>query len=77
MASIASSIAAPVSPPLSAQQLETLRAVGHERFADAGDVLYRVGDRRYPFIAILDGEVAIHDGNGARVRAPRIGRLPR
>jgi thioredoxin reductase (NADPH) len=57
-------MAAPVSPPLSAQQLETLRAVGHERFADAGDILYRVGDRRYPFIAILDGEVAIHDATG-------------
>jgi thioredoxin reductase (NADPH) len=57
-------MAAPVSPPLSAQQLETLRVVGHERFADAGDVLYRVGDRHYPFIAILDGEVAIHDATG-------------
>jgi len=29
-----------------------------------GDVLYRVGDRTYPFIAILEGEVAIVDSAG-------------
>jgi thioredoxin reductase (NADPH) len=32
-----------------------------------GDVLYRVGDQRYPFIAILDGEVAILDAEGNEI----------
>jgi hypothetical protein len=54
------------SPPLSASQLATLAALGDERTADAGDVLYRVGDRRYPFIAILEGEVAISTRPAAR-----------
>jgi thioredoxin reductase (NADPH) len=60
-------VAAPVSPPLSAAQLATLRGVGEERFARAGEVLYQVGDRRYPFIAILDGEVAIRDAGGREI----------
>jgi thioredoxin reductase (NADPH) len=55
------------SPPLSASQLATLAALGDERTADAGDVLYRVGDRRYPFIAILEGEVAILDPAGREI----------
>ena len=46
---------------LSASQVETLARVGEERRAEVGDVLYRVGDQRYPFIAILEGEVAIVD----------------
>ena len=45
----------PASPLLSASQLATLAALGEERTANVGDVLYRVGDRSYPFIAILDG----------------------
>jgi thioredoxin reductase (NADPH) len=32
-----------------------------------GDVLYRVGDRQYPFIAILEGEVAILDPAGHEI----------
>jgi thioredoxin reductase (NADPH) len=47
---------------LSASQLATLAEVGEERTADVGDVLYRVGDETYPFVAILEGEVAILDG---------------
>src|SRR5581483_5803059 len=47
--------AAPVSPLLSPSQMATLARVGEERTADVGDVLFRVGDQRYPFIAILDG----------------------
>ncbi len=32
-----------------------------------GDVLFRVGDKRYPFMAILEGEVAIQDAAGAEI----------
>jgi thioredoxin reductase (NADPH) len=46
---------------LSASQLATLAQLGEERSARVGDVLYRVGDARYPFIAIVEGEVAILD----------------
>src|SRR3954454_13498010 len=55
------------SPPLSAVQLATLAELGDERTADVGDVLYRVGDRQYPFIAILEGEVAILDAAGHEI----------
>jgi hypothetical protein len=50
---------APPSPTLSASPLAILRELGEERTAEAGEVLYRVGDRDYPFIAIIEGEVAI------------------
>ena len=53
---------APASPLLSASQLATLAEHGEERTAAVGDVLYRVGDQSYPFMAILEGEVAILDG---------------
>jgi thioredoxin reductase (NADPH) len=56
-----------LSPPLSASQLATLRAAGEERLAKVGDVLYRVGDRRYPFVAIVEGEVAILDAGGREI----------
>src|SRR5262245_9926066 len=46
---------------LSGSQLATLAELGEERTASGGDVLFRVGDRRYPFIAILEGEVALLD----------------
>jgi thioredoxin reductase (NADPH) len=49
---------------LTDEQLELLRAHGEERTAEVGDVLYRVGDRTYPFIAILAGEAAILDPQG-------------
>src|SRR5947208_5086793 len=49
---------------LSASQLATLAELGEERTANVGDVLYRVRDRRYPFIAIIEGEVAILDAAG-------------
>ena len=58
---------APASPSLSSSQLDTLRRVGEERTADVGDVLYTVGDRTYPFIAIIDGEVAINDAAGHEI----------
>ncbi len=54
----------PPSPTLSPSQLTTLRELGEERTAEPGDVLYRVGDREYPFIVILEGEVTIRDSTG-------------
>src|SRR6266540_461862 len=55
---------APGSPSLSATQLATLARLGEERTARVGDVLYRVGDATYPFVAIQEGEVAILDAAG-------------
>jgi len=63
--------ASPVMPfpsaILSSSQLAKLAALGAERTAEVGDVLYQVGDRNYPFIAILEGEVAIHDAAGNEI----------
>jgi thioredoxin reductase (NADPH) len=61
-----------VSPILSEAQLATLALHGEERGAGIGDVLFRVGDARYPFIAILDGEAAIEDAAGREI--VRVGR---
>ena len=55
------------SPKLSPSQLATIAAVGDERTARVGDVLFRVGDSSYPFIAIVEGEVAILDGAGREI----------
>jgi thioredoxin reductase (NADPH) len=52
---------------LSQSQLSTLAELGEERSAEVGDVLFRVGDRTYPFIAIVEGEVAIVDGAGREI----------
>ncbi len=52
---------------LSPAQLATLRAHGEERTAAVGDVLFRVGDRGYPLIAIIEGEAAILDGEGHEI----------
>src|ERR687895_2250320 len=49
----------PASPRLSTAQLATLAELGDERTAEVGDLLYRIGDQRYPFIAIVEGEIAI------------------
>jgi thioredoxin reductase (NADPH) len=57
-------VSAPASPLLSPPQLAALAEIGEERSAPAGELLYRVGDRSYPFIAILEGEVAIVDAAG-------------
>ena len=54
-------------PSLSVAQLATLAAVGEERSAAVGDVLFRVGDAVYPFIAIREGEVAILDSAGGEI----------
>ncbi len=60
-------MSAPASPVLSASQLARLGALGEERTAEVGDVLYRVGDRTYPFIAIIEGEVSIIDEVGSEI----------
>ena len=63
----ASRVASPDSSILSASQLATLAAHGEERVAAVSEVLYRVGDARYPFIAILEGEAAILDAAGHEI----------
>jgi thioredoxin reductase (NADPH) len=60
-------MAAPASPMLSASQMATLAEVGEERTASVGAVLYTVGDRSYPFIAIREGEAAILDAAGNEI----------
>jgi thioredoxin reductase (NADPH) len=60
-------VARPPSPSLSVSQLDTLAALGEELTARVGDVLYRVGDSTYPFIAIREGEVAILDAAGNEI----------
>jgi thioredoxin reductase (NADPH) len=57
----------PASPTLSAAQLASLGELGEERAARVGELLYRVGDRDYPFIAILEGEVAIVGAAGQEI----------
>jgi thioredoxin reductase (NADPH) len=65
--------AGPVGPPaiatmtLSASQLARLCELGEERTANVGEELYRVGDRDYPFIAIVEGEVAVLDAAGNEI----------
>ena len=54
----------PASPLLSPSQLAALAEIGEQRSAAVGELLYRVGDRTYPFVAILEGEVAIVDAAG-------------
>ena len=60
-------MSAPASPLLSPSQLATLAEFGEERSAPAGELLYQVGDRTYPFIAIREGEVAIVDAAGNEI----------
>src|SRR6266550_9526408 len=60
-------MAVPAIPSLSASQLSALAALGEELTAGVRDVLYRVGDPIYPFIAIREGEVAILDSAGNEI----------
>ena len=59
------------SAVLSQGQLALLAEHGEERRAEVGDVLFTVGDRRYPLIAIIEGEAAILDAAGGRDHPPR------
>jgi thioredoxin reductase (NADPH) len=47
--------------------MATLAEVGEERTASVGAVLYTIGDRSYPFIAIREGEAAILDAAGNEI----------
>ena len=60
-------ISPPPSPTLSQSQLATLTLHGQERHAAVGDVLFRVGDARYPLIAIIEGEAAILNPAGHEI----------
>ena len=55
------------SPVLSAHQLATLAEHGEERAAAVGETLFEVGDERYPFIAIIEGEAAVLDPAGREI----------
>lgn len=57
----------PVTRILSNSQLELLAGHGQERTAEVGETLFQVGDATYPFIAILEGEVAVLDPAGREV----------
>ncbi len=57
----------PVSSVLSKSQLETLAELGEERTAAIGEKLFEVGDRSYPFIAIIEGEAAIQNAAGHEI----------
>jgi len=57
----------PLSPVLSPAHLELLAEHGEERTAAEGEYLFRIGDARYPFIAVLEGEAAILDATGNEI----------
>jgi thioredoxin reductase (NADPH) len=40
---------------------------GEERTAEVGETLFEIGDESYPFIAIVEGEVAVLDGAGGEI----------
>jgi thioredoxin reductase (NADPH) len=60
-------MAGPVTRVLSSSQLALLAAHGEEGSAAVGETLFEVGDETYPFIAVLEGEVAITDGSGREI----------
>jgi thioredoxin reductase (NADPH) len=47
--------------------MRTLADRGEERTAPAGEKLFEPGDATYPFIAIIEGEVAVLDGAGNEI----------
>jgi thioredoxin reductase (NADPH) len=55
------------SAVLSDLQLATLAEHGEERTAAVGEKLFEVGDERYPFIAILEGEAAVQNATGEEI----------
>jgi thioredoxin reductase (NADPH) len=52
---------------LSSTQLALLAQRGEELTAEVGEKLYEIGDATYPFIAILEGQVAVLDGAGHEI----------
>jgi thioredoxin reductase (NADPH) len=57
----------PESRELSPPQLARIAEHGEERSAEPGEFLFRAGDNRFPFVAILEGEVALLDGAGNEI----------
>jgi thioredoxin reductase (NADPH) len=55
-------------PRLDPQQLGALTANGRRRRTQAGEVLYREGDRDCDFFAIAEGKVAVVEGYGGEER---------
>jgi thioredoxin reductase (NADPH) len=51
-------------PRLSQEQIDRLAAHGERRRVDAGEVLYREGDRSCDFYVVLEGKVAIVEAEG-------------
>jgi thioredoxin reductase (NADPH) len=60
-------MAGPVSRVLSSSQLAMLAAKGEERTAEVGERLFEIGDASYPFVAIIEGEVAVNDAAGQEI----------
>jgi thioredoxin reductase (NADPH) len=60
-------VAAPVTRVLSSSQLAVLAEHGEERTAEVGDTLFEIGDESYPFVAIIEGEVAVTDAAGDEI----------
>ena len=60
-------VGVPATRVLSSSQLETLAEHGEERTAEVGEKLFEIGDESYPFIAIVEGEVAILDAAGDEI----------
>jgi thioredoxin reductase (NADPH) len=60
-------MAEPATRVLSRSQLQMLARRGVERTAAVGETLYEIGQRSYPFIAILEGEAAVLDGAGNEI----------
>ena len=60
-------MATPVSRVLSSSQLATLAEHGEERTAEVGETLFQIGDKSYPFVAVLEGEVAVTDAAGQEI----------
>jgi thioredoxin reductase (NADPH) len=52
---------------LSKSQLATLGEHGEERTAAVGETLFEIGDASYPFVAIVEGEVAVTDAGGQEI----------
>jgi thioredoxin reductase (NADPH) len=60
-------VSTPASRVLDSSQLRTLAEHGEERTAAVGEKLFEPGDASYPFVAILEGEVAVLDGAGNEI----------
>jgi thioredoxin reductase (NADPH) len=55
------------SAVLSDEQMDLLAANGSVKTAEAGDLLYGIGDASYPFAAIVDGIASIRDAAGNEI----------